>query len=158
MMSKLFKSISRFLVFFLLFSVVFMLIDLFVFDHRSNPYFNNAMLDNYTEEHIVIGSSKVYWHFVDSIVTDATIIGDGGQYNYGCLAIFYELEAKGLLKDKTIWLDLQDDSEIKAGFGKWWYFTEAFMKYGFASFSDYPLSDWSSLKAHLCRRFSVEAL
>jgi hypothetical protein len=148
-MKKFLSGIIRFAGFFALITLTFIIIDTNTWDYRGNVYFNHVLEDDSTTNHIIIGSSKVYWSFIDTLLPDVTLIGDGGQYNYACLTMFNELEERGLLKNKTVWLALEDDSEIKAGFGNWWYFSEAFFKYRFASFFDYPMSDWPQLAARI---------
>lgn len=148
-MKRMVFSLIRFGSFFFLVTIIFWVVDLSVWDYKGNVYANDVIETGSTAENIVIGSSKVYWSFIDTLLPEATILGDGGQYNYASLTIFLELEAKGLLKNKIIWLDLADDSELMAGFGKWWYFNEAFLKYKFASFTDYPMSDWPDIIARI---------
>lgn len=103
------------------------------------------------ENIIFIGSSRTKWSAVDSILPNATYLAEAGQYAYGSLITFSKLKEKGLIEGKHIFIDLVENNEITNGNGKWWYFSEIFLKDRFAKFTDYPVDLWPDIYCRIVK-------
>ena len=121
---------------------ILLFVDIAIYDRIRNPYFNNALQYNNVRRNILIGSSKTFWGIQEDVCGDLTVIATPGQFALGSLSVLMKLEQAGLLKEKRIFLDLQDGNELKAGYGNWWYMSDAFFKYRYAHFSDYDWTEW----------------
>lgn len=127
-----------------------LLVDWFVYDRISNAYLNQSF-DEPIEKIIFIGSSRTKWSAIDSMLPNATFLAEGGQYAYGSLITFSKLQERGLIEGKHIIIDLVESNEITNGNGKWWYFSEIFLKNRFARFTDYSIEYWPDIYCRIVK-------
>jgi hypothetical protein len=153
-MLKFFNNVVKFLAFFLVAWLLLLVIDVLAFDRISNPYLIHVLRSRTTKKNIVIGSSKVKWGLNDSLVNDVTVLADAGQFTYGSIAVLMSLKEHNLLKGKKIFIDLEESDEVKAGFGKWWYFSEAFLEYRYSKLPDYEFTKWPLIAARVTKDIS----
>tara|TARA_R110000737_G_scaffold326479_3_gene340241 strand:- start:4308 stop:5144 length:837 start_codon:yes stop_codon:yes gene_type:complete len=138
--------------FFFLFATVLLLIDFYGYDRISNNYLVQALESGEVKENIFIGSSKLKWSIIDSLLSEeSTILAEGGQFAFASVGVLMKLNEHHLLDRRTIYLDLQEANEISSGYGQWWYFSETLIRYRYANLSDYPLERWPAIAARVVR-------
>ncbi|CAD5253052.1 MULTISPECIES: hypothetical protein [unclassified Imperialibacter] len=138
--------------FFFLFATVLLLVDFYGYDRISNTYLVQALESGEVKENIFIGSSKLKWSIIDSLLSEeSTILAEGGQFAFASVGVLMKLNEHHLLDRRTIYLDLQEANEISSGYGQWWYFSETFIRYRYANYSDYPLEHWPAITARVVR-------
>lgn len=148
------KRIPLFCAFFIVITIIFIFIDNHVFDRVSNDYYNEVISTKKINKNIFVGSSKLKWSLIDSLLNKSTILAKPGQYAYASSTVLLNLYDKNLLKDNNIFLDLEESPEIIAGFGKWWYFSETFLINRTAHFSDYGWKDRLKIGARIYKDIS----
>ncbi|MEQ9376681.1 MAG: hypothetical protein RIG68_15950 [Imperialibacter sp.] len=151
-MRSLLKETLKFGAFFSLFATVLLLVDFYGYDRMSNTYLVQALESGEVKENIFIGSSKLKWSIIDSLLSEeSTILAEGGQFAFASVAVLMKLKEHHLLDGRTIYLDLQEANEISSGYGQWWYFSESFIRYRYANFPDYPAEHWPAIFARVVR-------
>lgn len=151
-MKRYVTSLINFGVFFAIVVALLIAIDLYIWDKRDNPQLNKAINEKALSETLFIGSSKFFYHHVDSILSSNgsySYLSLGGQYNYASVSVLKILAKNDLIKDNIIFLDLQDNDELETGFLKWWYFAESFITDRTASFLDYPIGKWPRIAGRI---------
>lgn len=140
MRSFLFK-LGKFLGAFGLTFTILLLIDLYVYDKvNNNPYLTEIVNTRELGDVVFIGSSKFYYHHVDSLMSfNVSFLSSGGQFYNAVITVLLKLNNMGLLNEKTLFIDLQDNNENDTGFGDWWYYSESFIENRSASIFDYSL-------------------
>ncbi len=147
-----FKKIFYFIALIITILYALYIVDVYFFDRISNDFLIDAVNNDISENKlIVIGSSKLKWGIVDTLLSNTTFLSEGGQFTYGSMAVLLALDENKKLINRSIIIDLEEANEISAGFGQWWYFSEAFLQYRYASFMDFPVRDWPFISARIIR-------
>lgn len=132
--------------------MVLLTIDFYGYDRINNEYLIHALRKREVEQNIIIGSSKLTWSVIDSLMADKpTLLAMPGQFMYASVGVLSKLAQDGLLQDKNVFIDLHESNEIVSGHGQWWYFSEAFVRYRYASLYDYEVKEWLPIMARIVR-------
>lgn len=127
-------------------------VDIFWFDRTNNDYLTHVLRNRDINQCVIVGSSQLKWSVVDSLLCEpATILAMQGQFAYGTAAVVGALAEHGLLNGKVVMIDLHESDEIRSGHGQWWYFSEAFVEYRYASLADYAPQEWLPIGARVVR-------
>jgi len=132
--------------------LILLVVDFYFYDRISNEYLIRALHDRDVKHNVIVGSSKVKWSVIDSLMEEEpTVLAEGGQFLYASAGVILVLGRNGLLRGKNVFVDFEESDEIASGFGQWWYFSEAFLKYRYAALNDYESDQWLPVMSRILR-------